>query len=34
VARLRAEGYDVVAQTIPADITPHNRLILGLPRGG
>jgi hypothetical protein len=34
VARLRAAAYDVVAQTIPAEITPHNRLILGLPRGG
>jgi hypothetical protein len=31
VARLRAAGYDVVTQTIPATITPHNRLILGLP---
>jgi hypothetical protein len=31
VARLRAAGYDVVTQTIPAAITPHNRLILGLP---
>jgi hypothetical protein len=33
VARLRAAGYDVVTQTIPAEITPHNRLILGVPRG-
>jgi hypothetical protein len=32
VARLRAAGYDVVTQTIPEEITPHNRLILGLPR--
>ena len=32
VARLRAAGYDVVTQTIPAEITPENRLILGLPR--
>jgi len=32
VARLRATGYDVVTQTIPAAITPHNRLILGMPR--
>jgi hypothetical protein len=32
VARLRAAGYDVLTQTIPATITPHNRLILGLPR--
>ena len=34
VARLRAEGYDVVTQTIPAEITPHNRLVLGFPRTG
>lgn len=33
VARLRAAGYDVVTQTIPADVTPHNRLILAAPRG-
>jgi SAM-dependent methyltransferase len=33
VARLRSLGYEVATQTIPADITPHNRLILGLPRG-
>jgi hypothetical protein len=32
VARLRASGYDVVTQTIPKEITPHNRLILGFPR--
>jgi hypothetical protein len=32
VARLRAAGYDVVTQTIPEEITPHNRLILGFPR--
>jgi hypothetical protein len=32
VARLRACGYDVLTQTIPAEITPHNRLIIGLPR--
>jgi hypothetical protein len=31
VARLRAAGYDVFTQTIPAKITPHNRLILGVP---
>jgi len=31
VARLRAHGYEVVTQTIPAEITPHNRLILGTP---
>jgi len=34
VARLRAAGYDVSTQTIPAEITPHNRLILGLPEEG
>lgn len=34
VARLRTAGYDVLTQTIPAAITPHNRLILGLPKGG
>ena len=34
VARLRAAGYDVATQTIPAEITPHNRLILGLPEEG
>jgi hypothetical protein len=32
VARLRAAGYDVLTQTIPAEITPQNRLIVGLPR--
>jgi hypothetical protein len=32
VARLRAAAYDVVTQTIPAEITPHNRLILAMPR--
>jgi hypothetical protein len=34
VGRLRAAAYDVVTQTIPAEITPHNRLILGRPRIG
>ena len=34
VARLRAAGYDVLTQTIPAEITPENRLILGLPEEG
>ncbi len=29
--RLRAGGYSVATRTIPADITPHNRLILGHP---
>jgi hypothetical protein len=32
VARLRAEDYDVFTQTIPEEITPENRLILGVPR--
>jgi hypothetical protein len=32
VARLRAAGYDVVTQTLPEAITPHNRLIIGVPR--
>jgi len=32
VARLRAAGYDVFTQTIPAEITPQNRLILGVPK--
>jgi hypothetical protein len=31
VARLRAEGYDVLTQTIPEEITPHNRLIVAWP---
>jgi hypothetical protein len=31
VARLRAAGYAVFTRTIPAAITPHNRLILGMP---
>jgi hypothetical protein len=34
VARLRAAGYGVVTQTIPAKITPENRLILGVPEAG
>ncbi|MEZ4324505.1 MAG: hypothetical protein R3B40_04750 [Polyangiales bacterium] len=29
--RLRAAGYHVLAQTIPASITPKNRLLLGWP---
>jgi len=33
VARIRAAGYDVFTQTIPAEITPENRLILGIPTG-
>jgi len=32
VARLRAAGYEVVTHTIPAGITPHNRLIVGVPK--
>jgi hypothetical protein len=31
VACLRAADYDVFTQTIPAKITPENRLILGVP---
>jgi hypothetical protein len=31
VARLRAAGYDVRTQAIPAEITPKNRLLLALP---
>jgi hypothetical protein len=31
VARLRAAGYRVHTQTIPAEITPKNRLLLGAP---
>ncbi len=34
VARLRGAGYDVFTQTIPAKITPHNRLILAVPGAG
>ncbi|WP_026841908.1 methyltransferase [Citrifermentans bremense] len=30
-ARLRAHGYRVYTQTIPGDITPKNRLLLGEP---
>ena len=32
-ARLEASGYRVWTQTIPADITPKNRLLLGVPVG-
>lgn len=32
-ARLRAAGYAVHTQTIPADITPKNRLLLGMVAG-
>jgi hypothetical protein len=31
VSRLRGAGYDVITQTIPATITPQNRLILATP---
>jgi hypothetical protein len=31
VARLRAAGYSVHTQTIPAEITPKNRLLIGAP---
>ena len=31
VDRLRAAGYKVFTQTIPEDITPMNRLLLGTP---
>lgn len=31
-ARLRARGYRVVTQTIPAEITPKNRLLLAEPQ--
>ena len=29
--RLAAGGYTVTTRTIPADITPHNRLLIGHP---
>lgn len=32
-ARLRGQGYRVLTQTIPPDITPQNRLLLGEPIG-
>ena len=32
VQRLVAADYDVVTQTIAAEITPKNRLLLGAPR--
>ena len=30
--RLEQRGYDVRTQTIPAEITPKNRLLMGVPR--
>lgn len=33
VARLRGAGFDVHTMTIPEDITPENRLLLGVPEG-
>lgn len=30
--RLEAQGYRVWTQSIPADITPKNRLLIGVPR--
>ncbi|HJW33741.1 MAG TPA: methyltransferase [Holophagaceae bacterium] len=33
-ARLRAQGYRVVTQLIPGDITPKNRLLMGEPLRG
>jgi hypothetical protein len=32
--RLEAKGYRVRTQTIPPDITPKNRLLIGAPRSG
>lgn len=32
--RLKQQGYRVWTQTIPATITPQNRLLLGAPHGG
>jgi len=31
-ARLKARGYSIITRTIPADITPKNRLLLGQPK--
>jgi hypothetical protein len=33
VARLKAQGYDVHTQLVPASITPKNRLLFGCPSG-
>jgi hypothetical protein len=30
-SRLRAAGYDIWTQSIPVEVTPKNRLLLGLP---
>jgi hypothetical protein len=30
-ARLRAQGYRIWTRTIPADVTPRNRLLIGAP---
>jgi hypothetical protein len=32
--RLQRAGYRIWTQTIPAEITPKNRLLLGAPEGG
>jgi len=32
-ARLRREGYRVWTKTIPAEVTPRNRLLMGAPTG-
>ena len=32
VQRMRAHGYQVWTQTIPSEITPKNRLLIGAPR--
>lgn len=33
-SNLRAQGWQVWTQTIPAEITPHNRLLMAERRGG
>jgi len=33
-ARLRARGYQVITRRIPEDITPKNRLLMGVPERG
>jgi hypothetical protein len=32
-ARLRQAGYDIITRTIPEEITPKNRLLMGAPAG-